>query len=109
MTTPRKSYRSKDLVKDILLEMTKVIENDTEVFLEDSKFLLQLNTNESLKLSRLQDKIENILIDSLEIKKNNARLRNFENDLTVLENQVMNLETIAKELDQWSLELLKKK
>lgn len=59
---------SKELVGDLLKELKQIFDNDTEVFLEDVKLLQQLNTQESLKLVKLQSKLKVMVDDSEKIK-----------------------------------------
>ena len=63
-----KKVTAKELIRNSLEEMKKVFENDTEEFLNDVNLIQQLNTNESLKLVKLQEKLECMVKDSQEIR-----------------------------------------
>ncbi|GMM38277.1 hypothetical protein DASC09_056160 [Saccharomycopsis crataegensis] len=100
-----KKVTAKELIRNSLEEMKKVFENDTEEFLNDVNLIQQLNTNESLKSVKLQEKLECMVKDSQEIRDSNAALSEINSQLTELENQTDNMQAITKELDEWTKEL----
>lgn len=97
--------KSKELIKSTLSELKTVFENDTDQFLKDATTIQQLNTTESLKLARLQEKLEAVEKNSKEINEANAILRQFGKHLDDTEKMVDHLEEIARELDGWTREL----
>ncbi|ODV62083.1 uncharacterized protein ASCRUDRAFT_33085 [Ascoidea rubescens DSM 1968] len=96
---------SQELIKDSITNITRIIENDTDISLIDLNLIQQLNTQKTLNLMKLERKLDLILNESKQITQINEDLTNTLTKLNVLENQVNHLERIAKEMDEWSKEL----
>ena len=96
---------SQELIKESIANLTKIIENDTDISLIDLNLIQQLNTQKTLNLMKVETKLDQILNESKQITQINEELVGTLDKLNTLEGQINSLEQIAKEMDEWSKEL----
>ncbi|KAK6461104.1 biogenesis of lysosome-related organelles complex-1, subunit 2 [Scheffersomyces coipomensis] len=99
------SNETPKLINHGLKSTSKLIESDTEVAVIDLNLLENLNTNQSLNYIKLEKNLGTIEKSSKRLESLEKEFAAYSGILNEIEKKVCKIETITKELDQWSKEL----